>query len=621
MYLEKVHSPEDLKNLTVSQMEVLAGEIRGRILSTVSRTGGHLASSLGTVELTLALHSVFHCPEDKLVWDVGHQAYTHKIITGRNDRFDTLRQEGGISGFPKQKESPYDCYIAGHSGVSISAALGMAEAMRLRGEEGFAIAVIGDGSFGSGIAYEGMNNAGRSGEKIIIVLNDNDMSISRNVGNVANYLAKMRTSKQYFELKDNAKSLLGEIPLVGRPVRSALSRSKKALRQMLYHTNLFEDFGLKYFGPVDGHDLESLRDVFERAKEYAQPCIVHVHTVKGMGYRPAREDPSRFHGVGPFDLRTGESLERAKPSFSSEFGKALCEMAQTRPKLAVITAAMADGTGLEEFRRRYAQTGRFFDVGIAEEHAVSFSCGMSTLGITPVFAVYSTFLQRTFDQLIHDAAIEPKHIVLGIDRAGVVGADGETHQGLFDVAMLSSVPGTTIWSPATFEQLRTDLISAVDHTSGIAAVRYPKGGEPVLAGKMLSGFTGDFFYSPSEGASTLLISYGRLSEELLQAQITLREQSAAVAVLILNRIHPLPEEIFRIIAGFDQILFYEEGIRTGGIGEQCGSRLLEEGFHGRYRIFAVEERFIPQCSQDTAFHSIEADRNSIVHTVLGEENR
>ena len=617
MYLESIKSPADLKKLSLAEQQYLAGEIRQRILSTVSRTGGHLASSLGTVELTLALHSVFDCPQDKIVWDVGHQAYTHKIITGRNARFDTLRQENGLSGFPKQKESPYDAYLGGHSGVSISAALGMAEAMRLHGEEGFAIAVIGDGSFGSGVAYEGMNNAGRSGEKIIIVLNDNDMSISRNVGNVANYLAKMRSSRQYFRFKDNAKSFLGGVPVVGKPIRNALANSKKALRQMMYHSNLFEDFGLRYFGPVDGHDLESLRDVFERAREYARPCVVHVHTTKGMGYRPAMENPSKYHGVSPFDLKSGLPLKPSDPGFSGAFGRSICELAQTRPQIAVITAAMTDGTGLEEFERRYAAAGRFYDVGIAEEHAVSFACGMSTQGTVPVFAVYSTFLQRTCDQLIHDAAIELKHIVLAIDRAGIVGADGETHQGLFDVSMLRMVPGTVIYSPATYRQLEADLAEAVDNGTGICAVRYPKGAQPALTASVLGENT-DSWFLESRGGDTLLVTYGRLAEELFLARKSLEEQGRAVDVLVLNRIYPIPEAALEQMERYQRIFFYEEGIRSGSIGELCALHLMEQGYQGEFRLFAIENRFIPQCGVEHGYQLFHADHDSIIKTVLGE---
>lgn len=617
MYLESIKSPADLKKLTLAEQQYLAGEIRQRILSTVSRTGGHLASSLGTVELTLALHSVFDCPQDKIVWDVGHQAYTHKIITGRNARFDTLRQENGLSGFPKQKESPYDAYLGGHSGVSISAALGMAEAMRLHGEEGFAIAVIGDGSFGSGVAYEGMNNAGRSGEKIIIVLNDNDMSISRNVGNVANYLAKMRSSRQYFRFKDNAKSFLGGVPVVGKPIRNALANSKKTLRQMMYHSNLFEDFGLRYFGPVDGHDLESLRDVFERAREYARPCVVHVHTTKGMGYRPAMENPSKYHGVSPFDLKSGLPLKPSDPGFSGAFGRSICDLAQTRPQIAVITAAMTDGTGLEEFERRYAAAGRFYDVGIAEEHAVSFACGMSTQGTVPVFAVYSTFLQRTCDQLIHDAAIELKHIVLAIDRAGIVGADGETHQGLFDVSMLRMVPGTVIYSPATYRQLEADLAEAVDNGAGICAVRYPKGAQPALTASVLGENT-DSWFLESQGGDTLLVTYGRLAEELFLARKSLEEQGRAVDVLVLNRIYPIPEAALEQMERYQRIFFYEEGIRSGSIGELCALHLMEQGYQGQFRLFAVENRFIPQCGVEHGYQLFHADHDSIIKTVLGE---
>lgn len=620
MYLEIITSPEDVKKLSNKQLKVLSREIRGRIISTISKNGGHLASNLGTVELTLALHSVFCCPKDKIIWDVGHQSYTHKLLTGRNKQFDSIRLEGGISGFPKQHESEYDAYLGGHSGVSISAALGMAEAMRLKGEDGFAIAVIGDGSFGSGIAYEGMNNAGRSGEKIIIVLNDNDMSISQNVGNVANYLAKMRTSKPYFDLKDSAKSFLDTIPLVGVPVKNALARSKKTLRQMMYHSNLFEDFGLKYFGPVDGHDIESLRDVFLRAKEYEKPCLVHIHTVKGMGYKPARENPSKYHGVGPFNRRTGELLSPAAASFSSVFGEAMCELAQKHKELTVITAAMGEGTGLEQFSLEYRNSGRYYDVGIAEEHAVSFACGMSTQGIIPVFAVYSTFLQRTFDQLIHDAALEPKHLVLAVDRAGVVGADGETHQGIFDVSMLRTVPGSVLYSPATFAQLRSDLQRAVEEEKGLVAVRYPKGGEPKLTAKMLINQLGDYVCTEEKEREVLLISYGRLTEELFQAREELMRQGQPVSVLALNRIYPLPKAALNRMLEYGRIYFFEEGIRSGSIAEFCAVMLMEQGYSGSFHISAIDNRFIPQCSTETAYRMFGADRQSIVKTVLGEKS-
>ena len=614
MLLEQIHTPEDVKALPAEELPQLARELRCRIISTVSKNGGHLASNLGTVELTVALHRVFSCPQDKIVWDVGHQAYAHKLLTGRQEQFDTLRRQGGLSGFPKQSESEYDAYLGGHSGVSISAALGIAAGMRASGQDGYAIAVIGDGSFGSGIAYEGLNNAGRSGEKLILVLNDNEMSISQNVGSVAGYLAKIRTSKPYFELKDGAKSVLDNLPVLGAPVREALAKSKQVLRQTMYHSNFFEDLGYKYLGPADGHDLQSLFEVLERAREYAGPCVVHVHTIKGCGYRPARENPSRFHGVGAFDPHTGRALSASGSTFSGHFGSLMLQLAQRNSRISVITAAMADGTGLSAYAARYQGSRRFYEVGIAEEHAVSFACGMSTQGMVPVFAVYSTFLQRTCDQLIHDAAIEPKHIVLAVDRAGFVGEDGETHQGIFDVPLLCMIPGVTVYSPATFAQQEAALRSAVSEACGPVAVRWSKGGEGTLCGKYLGEYTGDYALVGSPEAA-LLVGYGRQVEELLAAREALQERGVSVGVLALHRIHPLPEQALEQMLSSKLVLFAEECVQGGSVAQQTALKLLERGFAGRYATRTVEQGFVPHGTVAQAYQSCGLDSAAITETI------
>lgn len=437
--LDHIASPQDLKQLTVPQMEDLAEEIRHRLIETISQNGGHLASNLGTVELTLALHHVFSCPEDQIIWDVGHQSYTHKLLTGRQAQFSTIRKPNGISGYPRHQESMYDAFVAGHSSTSISAAEGIARAQALLGKDGWVIAVVGDGAFTGGMIYEALNNV-RPGDRLMIVLNDNGMSISKNVGALAGYIAQIRTKPGYFRAKDRIGAMLEHIPLVGLPVKNLMIQLKTGLRQQLYHSNLFEYFGLNYLGPVDGHNLRQLIDVFSRARETEGPVFVHVRTVKGKGYPFAEQSPQSFHGVSGFDIATGNPEVAQYGSFSTVFGEELTRLARTDPSICAITAAMESGTGLQYFSREFKSKGRFFDVGIAEPHAVTFAAGLAAAGMRPVFAVYSTFLQRAVDQIIHDCAIERQHVVLAIDRAGIVGDDGETHQGLFDVPLLTPVP-------------------------------------------------------------------------------------------------------------------------------------------------------------------------------------
>lgn len=606
--LHTLKFPQDLRKLNEEQQKNLCWEIRQRLIRTLSSTGGHLASNLGAVELTVALHTVFDLPQDQIVWDVGHQSYTHKLLTGRLKNFSKIRQEGGISGFPRPSESEYDAFIGGHASTSVSAAYGLAKAKTLTGDRHHVIAVVGDGAFTGGMVYEALNNAGRSGDRLIVVLNDNHMSISESVGSLARYLAEKRTTQGYAQLKDTVEQALLKIPLVGNTARDMIYNSKALLRQTIYHSNMFEDFGFDYLGPVDGHDIPLLVQTFRRAKALEKPVLVHINTIKGKGYPYAEKNPSTFHGVGKFDYESGE-LKPSSENFSSVFGQELVRLAQEDDRICAITAAMQGGTGLDGFAKQFEPKNRFFDVGIAEEHAVTFACGLAAGGMLPVFAVYSTFLQRGFDQLIHDAAIEQQHVLLAVDRAGLVGDDGETHQGMFDAAFLSQIPGTTVYSPATFADLRYAMQKALYETDGLVAVRYPRGGEPTFSPKLPE--------EPAEwlhlkyGGETLVISYGREFGEVYRAAQSLAERGKPVDLLKLHQIAPLPEACIALAKRYRTILFVEEGMRSGGIGEHFLSRLSDAGYIGRMTIQAVENPFLPQMSVASALHRCGLDSDTL----------
>ena len=606
--LHTLKFPQDLRKLNEEQQKNLCWEIRQRLIRTLSSTGGHLASNLGAVELTVALHTVFDLPQDQIVWDVGHQSYPHKLLTGRLKNFSKIRQEGGISGFPRPSESEYDAFIGGHASTSVSAAYGLAKAKTLTGDRHHVIAVVGDGAFTGGMVYEALNNAGRSGDRLIVVLNDNHMSISESVGSLARYLAEKRTTQGYAQLKDTVEQALLKIPLVGNTARDMIYNSKALLRQTIYHSNMFEDFGFDYLGPVDGHDIPLLVQTFRRAKALEKPVLVHINTIKGKGYPYAEKNPSTFHGVGKFDYESGE-LKPSSENFSSVFGQELVRLAQEDDRICAITAAMQGGTGLDGFAKQFEPKNRFFDVGIAEEHAVTFACGLAAGGMLPVFAVYSTFLQRGFDQLIHDAAIEQQHVLLAVDRAGLVGDDGETHQGMFDAAFLSQIPGTTVYSPATFADLRYAMQKALYETDGLVAVRYPRGGEPTFSPKLPE--------EPAEwlhlkyGGETLVISYGREFGEVYRAAQSLAERGKPVDLLKLHQIAPLPEACIALAKRYRTILFVEEGMRSGGIGEHFLSRLSDAGYIGRMTIQAVENPFLPQMSVASALHRCGLDSDTL----------
>ncbi len=613
--LEQIHSPEDIKAFDFTDMDRLCAEIRAYMIETVSQTGGHLSSNLGVVELTVALHKVFQLPDDKLVWDVGHQCYAHKLLTGRQEAFLHLRKEAGISGFPRPCESPYDTFIAGHSSTSISAANGMAKAKALTGDEGYVVAVIGDGALTGGLAYEGLSNAGRSKDRLIVILNDNRMSISRNVGFVARHLANLRARPRYLRLKKATSNFLSHIPLIGRGLYNFLLRIKSAVKRSIYdRSSLFEEMGFHYLGPIDGHDLKDLTKAMETAKKINRPVLLHVETVKGKGYPFAEKSPDLYHGVGPFDLETGRT-PKASPSFSQTFGECLVQLAKEDSHICAITAAMKSGTCLQDFAASYPD--RFYDVGIAEGHAVTFASGLACGGLLPVFAVYSTFLQRSYDQLLNDTALLHNHIVLAIDRAGIVPDDGETHQGIFDVPFLTTIPHTTIYAPCNFAELRINLKQALYDETGIAAVRYPKGGELPCPVEYVPNYK-PYTYLRCGKTHTLLVSYGRIFCSVLAAAKELTDQGIPVSVLKLTRIHPMEDECVRIARRYSHVLFFEEGSRRGGIAEYMGTRLMRERFSGEYRIYAIED--IPSvCTTASGLRHAGLDVDGILRAVLGEK--
>lgn len=561
--LNKMHLPGDLKKLSIEQCEKLCSEIREILIDTVSQNGGHLASNLGTVELSMAVHRVFDSPKDKIVWDVGHQSYTHKILTGRLDRFNTLRKENGLSGFCRPDESEHDAFISGHSSNSVSAALGIATAMKIQGNNHHTVAIFGDGAFTGGLIYEGLNNAGKSDTNLVIILNHNEMSISKNVGSMAKYLSTLRTKDSYHKTKNIVEKTLDKAPVIGKPLKKAIISSKKAIKNIVLNSTMFEDLGFAFVGPIDGHNLEALENGLNAAKSLNRPVFVHVNTIKGKGYAPAEQNPGEYHGVGSFEIATGNPDIVLSDSFSSVFGKELTEMGERNKKICAVTAAMKYGTGLQHFAKAYPD--RFFDVGIAEGHAVTFCGGLASMGMIPVFAVYSSFLQRSYDQLIHDLAISNIHAVIGVDRAGIVGDDGDTHQGIFDVSFLTTIPNTTIYSPSCYEELKLCIHKAIEADSGIVAVRYPRGKDLSLFDK--SSVNTSYAYNDN-GNGILVVSYGRIYNNVMKASAILHNKGIDFDELKLVKIFPIETEIIDIISSYKLVFFFEEAYTFGSISEK-----------------------------------------------------
>ncbi len=561
--LDSVHAPSDLKKLNIDQLNVLAGEVRESLISTVSRTGGHIASSLGAVELTLALHYVFHSPDDKIVFDVGHQAYAHKILTGRREQMHTLRQFKGISGFPKPHESEHDAFIAGHASTSISVALGYALADKHQRKDNYSIAVIGDGALTGGMAYEAICNAGRSNANLIILLNDNGMAISQTVGSIANWLTKVRTSRRYFHTKDRFHRFMCKIPLIGKPLDRFFSFVVRRIKGSIYNTTIFEDLNLSYLGPVNGHDIDAMTVILERAKQLRRPCVVHVVTVKGKGFAAAEDDPVAFHGATTFDRESGEFISHQSDNFSLQFGDVMCQLAQKDEKICVVTAAMTEGCGLVHFANQYPN--RLYDVGIAEEHAVTFAAGLAAGGMCPVVAMYSTFLQRCADQLIHDVALSRHKVIFAIDRAGLVGADGETHQGLYDLALWRNA-GIPVLAPSCYAELKQAFMRAIYEMEGPVAIRYPRGTEDdsLLPVDMSSPFS-----RLKSGNGVVLLSHG----VSISTALAVSERMPGVGVIKLNQLWPIEDSLLLELKKYHHVVYLSEEEKAGSIGESIASRI------------------------------------------------
>lgn len=593
--LEKIQKPNDIKKIPADQLPALAEEIREFIIESLSKTGGHLASNLGVVELTIAMHRVFDLPKDKLIWDVGHQSYTHKILTGRKDGFETLRREGGISGFPKRSESDCDVFDTGHSSTSISAGVGYVRARELKKENYSVVSIIGDGALTGGMAYEALNNAASLKSNFIIVLNDNEMSITENVGGMSSYLSGLRTASAYTDFKMDVTKALNRIPGIGPGMVDAMRKTKSSIKQIIIPGMLFEDMGLTYLGPVDGHNIPQLIKTFQEAKRFEGPILVHVLTQKGRGYEPAMRHPARFHGAGPFDVKTGLPVGKSNPTYTDVFSTVMRKMGDRRKDVAAVTAAMMTGVGLKRFSNMFPD--RCFDVGIAEEHAVTFAAALSLGGITPVVAIYSSFLQRAYDQIMHDVCMQNLHVVFAIDRAGLVGYDGETHHGIFDLSYLGSMPNMTILAPKNLWELSDMIKFAVDY-DGPIAVRYPRG----EAYTGLKEFRAPICLGKSEviheGSRVALLAVGSMVKMAEEVQKQLKERMDMDAALVNARfVKPIDEEFLRSFADtYELVVTLEENVKDGGFGERVLAFAEEEDLPFGVEIIALPDRFIPHGS-------------------------
>lgn len=593
--LEKIQKPNDIKKIPADQLPALAEEIREFIIESLSKTGGHLASNLGVVELTIAMHRVFDLPKDKLIWDVGHQSYTHKILTGRKDGFETLHREGGISGFPKRSESDCDVFDTGHSSTSISAGVGYVRARELKKENYSVVSIIGDGALTGGMAYEALNNAASLKSNFIIVLNDNEMSITENVGGMSSYLSGLRTASAYTGFKMDVTKALNRIPGIGPGMVDAMRKTKSSIKQIIIPGMLFEDMGLTYLGPVDGHNIPQLIKTFQEAKRFEGPILVHVLTQKGRGYEPAMRHPARFHGAGPFDVKTGLPVGKSNPTYTDVFSTVMRKMGDRRKDVAAVTAAMMTGVGLKRFSNMFPD--RCFDVGIAEEHAVTFAAALSLGGITPVVAIYSSFLQRAYDQIMHDVCMQNLHVVFAIDRAGLVGYDGETHHGIFDLSYLGSMPNMTILAPKNLWELSDMIKFAVDY-DGPIAVRYPRG----EAYTGLKEFRAPICLGKSEviheGSRVALLAAGSMVKMAEEVQKQLKERMDMDAALVNARfVKPIDEELLRSFADtYELVVTLEENVKDGGFGERVLAFAEEEDLPFGVEIIALPDRFIPHGS-------------------------
>ncbi len=616
--LDSINSPEDIKKIDLKKLSQLSSEIRRFLIEKVSKTGGHLASNLGVVELTIALHRVFSTPKDKIVWDVGHQAYVHKLITGRREMFDGLRQLGGISGFPKCNESEHDCFDTGHSSTSVSAALGMARARDIKGENNSVIAVIGDGALTGGMAFEALNDAGRSSNDLIVILNDNQMSISKNVGGMSRYLSKIRIQPKYLRVREKVSHFVKRIPLIGIKLYNFTSRIKGIIKFIVMPKMIFEQLGFKYLGPINGHDFTELLNVLNRAKQIKGPVFIHVCTQKGKGYQFAEDMPQLFHGIPPFEIETGETLKKNQKTYSSVFGDELIKAARNDERIVAITASMPHGTGLEKFAKEFPK--RFFDVGIAEQHAVTFAAGLARSGLKPVVALYSTFLQRAYDQILHDVAVQNLNVVFAVDRAGVVGRDGETHQGLYDISFLTHIPNMTIAAPSDFNELSAMVKYALTEHKGPVAIRYPKGGNPGNSEKTEKIVLGKGLCI-KEGQDVTIVAIGDMVKVAIEVSEIIKQSGVNAEIISARFIKPLDEDLILKSAkktGF--LVTIENNTILGGFGSCVLEVLNGRGIGIKHKIFAYPDEFITHGSQKELAEMYRLDPKSISEEILRLKN-
>ena len=617
MILEQIKGPEDLKKLTSEELSQLAEEIRAFLIEKISHTGGHLASNLGVVELTIALFRTFDLPEDKIIWDVGHQSYTHKILSGRRMEFDELRQYGGLSGFPKRKESPYDSFDTGHSSTSISAGLGIAQGRDILGEDYKVVSVIGDGALTGGMAYEALNNAARMKKNFIIILNDNKMSISENVGGMSRYLGGLRTGAGYNDLKKNVADTLERIPVVGGRMIDKIKRTKNSIKQLFIPGMLFENMGITYLGPVDGHNIPALCKVLKEAQKLDHAVLVHVLTKKGKGYEPAEKNPAHFHGVSPFDIKTGKPLaEKKYPTYTDVFSKKLCQLGETHPELVAVTAAMPDGTGVAAFGKKFPD--RFFDVGIAEAHAVTSAAGMAAAGLRPVVAVYSSFLQRGYDQILHDVCIQNLPVLFAVDRAGLVGSDGETHQGIFDYSYLTSIPNMSVAAPKNLWELRAMLDFAMDYKAPFA-IRYPRGTayrglkefmQPIAYGK------GEMIY---EEENIALLAVGSMVSTGEHVRAKLKEEGVSCTLANARFVKPFDKELVdRLAKNHRLIVTMEENVLQGGFGLPVTAYIHEHYPQVKVMNIALPDAYVEHGNVSVLIKGLGIDSDSIIQRLKAE---
>lgn len=610
--LEKISTPKDVSSLSKVELEVLTDEIREFLIDSVSKTGGHLASNLGVVELTVSLFKCLDLEKDKIVWDVGHQCYVHKILTGRMEMFKNLRQYNGLSGFPKRVESKYDSFDTGHSSTSISAALGMARARDIKKEDRTIVAVIGDGALTGGMALEALNDVGFNKTKLIVILNDNQMSISPNVGGLSEHLNNLRMTPQYNKIKSDLKDTL-KTNKAGAKIAKCISRFKGGIKQFIVPSMLFEDMGLKYIGPIDGHDIESLSNVIEKAKSMKGPVIIHALTSKGKGYDLAEKNPNKYHGVSPFDLESGKAYSKSGMNYSKAFGDAMIKLSKEDERIVAITAAMPDGTGLKEYSKEFPN--RFFDVGIAEAHATTLAAGLAVSGMKPVFAVYSTFLQRAFDQLTHDVCIQNLPVIFAIDRAGIVGEDGETHQGIFDLSYLSQLPNMTILAPKSMDEIEPMLKWAINEC-GPVAIRYPRGNDADLDIKPIKSIEKGKWEVVSEGTDLIVLAVGKMVQHALLAKEELLNKGINPTIISVTFVKPLDEKMLKEIAEKNiNVITIEDNIINGGFGSYAAIKLTEYGFKNKIKILGYKD-FIPQGDVKSLYKYSNLDKEGIVAEIL-----